>query len=184
MVKGFVLDGFQLWVNCFLIVRHATLYIMLICFLDTGRCRWNWEEEICELQKSCLAEDLLWNSEVNWAIWANRLPSNSCWYWTLDVPNSSYCICRLWRTVNFLSSSHIDYWVIVYLATCRCVITLIRGLNSKFPCPVCLVPGDQLVNLSTDFPLCTSSEMEKIYQSTKDLNIMKFSRPLASKMLR
>ncbi|EDR03927.1 uncharacterized protein LACBIDRAFT_306610 [Laccaria bicolor S238N-H82] len=41
----------------------------------------------------------------------------------------------------------------------------------KFPCPVCLVPGDQLVNLSTDFPLRTSSEMERIYQSTKDLNI-------------
>ena len=36
---------------------------------------------------------------------------------------------------------------------------------------MCLVPGDQLVNLSTDFPLRTSSEMEKIYQSTKDLNI-------------
>lgn len=50
----------------------------------------------------------------------------------------------------------------------RCMITLIRGLNSKFPCPVCLVPGDELTNLSTNFPLRTTSEMRQIYESSLD----------------
>lgn len=70
-----------------------------------------------------------------------------------------------------MSKIYIDLLLIPCLGNDRCVIALIRGVNSKFPCPVCLVPGDQLINLSTDFPLRISSEMKKIHESTKELNI-------------
>lgn len=52
----------------------------------------------------------------------------------------------------------------------RCMISLIRGLNSKFPCPVCLVPGDKLTDLSTDYPLRTTAEMENVYKSSVAMN--------------
>jgi hypothetical protein len=34
-------------------------------------------------------------------------------------------------------------------------MALIRGLMGKFPCPVCLVPCDELSNTLKVFPLCT-----------------------------
>jgi hypothetical protein len=50
------------------------------------------------------------------------------------------------------------------------MISLIRGINSKFPCPVCLVPGDKLTDLSTDYPLRTTAEMENVYKSSVTMN--------------
>ena len=51
-------------------------------------------------------------------------------------------------------------------------MTLIRGLGSKAPCPVCLVPGDQLTNLSETFEQRTKENMQKIYEDAKELNAM------------
>ena len=41
-------------------------------------------------------------------------------------------------------------------------MALIRGTNSKFPCPVCLVPDTQMSDGSTH-PLRTSESMQKVY---------------------
>ncbi|KAH0834916.1 hypothetical protein J3R83DRAFT_10591 [Lanmaoa asiatica] len=41
----------------------------------------------------------------------------------------------------------------------QCVMALIRGLRSKFPCPVCLVPKDRLANL--DFYLFRNSTQSR-----------------------
>ena len=43
-------------------------------------------------------------------------------------------------------------------------MALIRGLNSLFPCPVCLVPGDKLSDLSETFPLRTTEAMKAVYE--------------------
>ena len=51
-------------------------------------------------------------------------------------------------------------------------MTLIRGLGSKAPCPVCFVPRDQLTNLSETFEQQTKENMWKIYEDTKELNAM------------
>jgi hypothetical protein len=50
----------------------------------------------------------------------------------------------------------------------RCIMALIRGFGSYAPCPVCLIPGDQLTNLSTNFPLRTKEQMIKYYQDAQD----------------
>lgn len=44
----------------------------------------------------------------------------------------------------------------------RCYMALIRGTNSKFPCPVCLVPDTQMRDGSTHQPR-TSKAMEQVY---------------------
>lgn len=44
----------------------------------------------------------------------------------------------------------------------RCFMALIRGTNSKFPCPVCLVPGDELCK-GRVYALRTTETMEKVY---------------------
>lgn len=38
---------------------------------------------------------------------------------------------------------------------CRCVMALLRGHNSKCPCPICLVPLGELHDLTKDYPLRT-----------------------------
>lgn len=49
-------------------------------------------------------------------------------------------------------------------------MALIRGVNSNFPCPVCLIPGDQLTDLSTNYTLRTTESMKKIYDDAQNLN--------------
>ena len=43
-------------------------------------------------------------------------------------------------------------------------MALIQGINSRFPCPVCLVPGDKLSDLSVTFPLHTTEAMKAVYE--------------------
>ena len=52
----------------------------------------------------------------------------------------------------------------------RCVISLTRGTNSNHPCPICLVPGDRMTELSKVFPLRDSTEMKKIYDESQTLS--------------
>lgn len=49
-------------------------------------------------------------------------------------------------------------------------MTLIWGLGSYAPCPVCLVPGDKLADLSETFELRTKEKMEEIYKRAQELN--------------
>ncbi|KAG1731406.1 hypothetical protein EDB19DRAFT_2008263 [Suillus lakei] len=42
----------------------------------------------------------------------------------------------------------------------QCVMALIRGTKCKCPCPVCLVPREELGNVLTSYPLRTSASMQ------------------------
>ncbi|KAF8900821.1 hypothetical protein CPB84DRAFT_1815310 [Gymnopilus junonius] len=52
----------------------------------------------------------------------------------------------------------------------QCVMALIHGLQSYAPCPVCLIPGDELSNLSQAFELRTVEKMKQIYQEAQKMN--------------
>ena len=43
-------------------------------------------------------------------------------------------------------------------------MALIRGINSHYPCPVCLVPADKLSDLSKTFKLRTTQDMKEVYE--------------------
>ena len=45
------------------------------------------------------------------------------------------------------------------------MMTLIRGAKGKCPCPVCLVPLEELCNLSKTFPTRTVSQGVEAYQA-------------------
>jgi hypothetical protein len=47
----------------------------------------------------------------------------------------------------------------------------IRGINSHFPCPTCLVPKDKLSSLSSEFPLRTTETMEAVYTSVEGATV-------------
>ncbi|KAI6146925.1 hypothetical protein BKA82DRAFT_35708 [Pisolithus tinctorius] len=52
----------------------------------------------------------------------------------------------------------------------QCMMSLIRGMKSKCPCPVCLVPLEELSHLAKSFPTCTirqAKEALTIYQEKK-----------------
>ncbi|KAI5990052.1 hypothetical protein F5J12DRAFT_907606 [Pisolithus orientalis] len=52
----------------------------------------------------------------------------------------------------------------------QCMMSLIRGTKSKHPCPVCLVPLEDLSQLAKSFPTCTirqAKEALTIYQEKK-----------------
>uniref|UniRef100_A0A8H8CLW5 Uncharacterized protein n=1 Tax=Psilocybe cubensis TaxID=181762 RepID=A0A8H8CLW5_PSICU len=50
----------------------------------------------------------------------------------------------------------------------QCVMALTRGATSNFPCPVCLVPKENLSNLTTVYPYRTSAEMKHIYTEAQN----------------
>lgn len=46
----------------------------------------------------------------------------------------------------------------------------IQGVNSKFPCPICLVPHTKLLNLSQQYPLRTTKSMQEVFNTAATLN--------------
>ena len=49
----------------------------------------------------------------------------------------------------------------------RCVMVLIRGIKSKCPCPICLIPSESLTDHSTDYPRRTTEDAKarlKLYR--------------------
>ncbi|KIM45701.1 hypothetical protein M413DRAFT_430427 [Hebeloma cylindrosporum] len=50
----------------------------------------------------------------------------------------------------------------------QCIMALIRGLNSHFPCPVCLVPDKELSDLSKTFKLRTTQDMKAVYEKANE----------------
>lgn len=50
-------------------------------------------------------------------------------------------------------------------------MALIRGVNSKFPCPKCLVPGDCLINVDKIWALRTEATMENVYNEAQGGNL-------------
>ncbi|KAJ2932117.1 hypothetical protein H1R20_g4995, partial [Candolleomyces eurysporus] len=50
----------------------------------------------------------------------------------------------------------------------QCVMAAIRGMGSAYPCPVCLIPLEELPGLSKKYPLRTSESMKQIYDDAND----------------
>ena len=83
--------------------------------------------------------------------------------------------CWVFPFVVILSADYEEQYVLVHvslvtLTNRRCVIALIRGVNSKHPCPICLIPGDQLSNLFEDFPLRSTADSMAVYEAAQNLN--------------
>ncbi|KAG2103174.1 hypothetical protein BD769DRAFT_1630901 [Suillus cothurnatus] len=58
---------------------------------------------------------------------------------------------------------HLFYPLILILSADyeeQCVMALIRGTNCKCPCPICLVPKDELGNVLTPYPFRTSAAVQ------------------------
>jgi len=51
-------------------------------------------------------------------------------------------------------------------------MALIRGINSHYPCPVCLVPAEDLSDLSKIYPLRTTEKMKEIYETAQKAGTM------------
>lgn len=47
-------------------------------------------------------------------------------------------------------------------------MALVRGLNSYCPCPVCLIPGECLSELSKTYPLRTTEAMKEVYERAQE----------------
>jgi len=64
------------------------------------------------------------------------------------------------------SSVYLIIWT--KIPSSRCVMALIRGINSHYPCPVCLVPSEDLSDLSKIYPLRTTEKMKEIYDTAQE----------------
>lgn len=49
-------------------------------------------------------------------------------------------------------------------------MAMIQGTNSKFPCPMCLIPGSELSNMGASYQLHTTAEMSAVLASTEGMN--------------
>ncbi|TFK18535.1 hypothetical protein FA15DRAFT_709784 [Coprinopsis marcescibilis] len=70
---------------------------------------------------------------------------------------------------------HVFLLVMILLADYeeQCVTAAIRGINSKCPCPICLVPGDELDQISKMYPLRTTEEMKRVYDEAQACETLK-----------
>lgn len=48
----------------------------------------------------------------------------------------------------------------------RCVMSLIRGVKSKHPCPICLIPSDKLSDRLAVYPLRSAKESQEHVRRT------------------
>ena len=64
------------------------------------------------------------------------------------ISPDSHIISRLWRAV-----CHVNFWILLASTESlpRCVMALIRGQNGLCPCPICLVSGSKLADLTTTY---------------------------------
>ncbi|KAH8982987.1 hypothetical protein EDB86DRAFT_2811903, partial [Lactarius hatsudake] len=52
----------------------------------------------------------------------------------------------------------------------QCVMSLIRGIHEKMPCPICFVPDDQLADVSKPWLPRTTERMQQLIEEGKTLN--------------
>ncbi|KAF8258702.1 hypothetical protein EI94DRAFT_1910877 [Lactarius quietus] len=52
----------------------------------------------------------------------------------------------------------------------QCTMALIRGAGGKLPCPICLVPSDQLSNISRTWPLRDAEQTQGLLKSVRALD--------------
>ncbi|KAH8985616.1 hypothetical protein EDB86DRAFT_3049177 [Lactarius hatsudake] len=52
----------------------------------------------------------------------------------------------------------------------QCVMSLIRGIHGKMPCPICFVPDDQLADVSKSWPPRTTERMQQLIEEGKILD--------------
>jgi hypothetical protein len=51
----------------------------------------------------------------------------------------------------------------------RCMMSLIRGTKSKWPCPICLVKSDELVDITRTWPLRSADQNQNLVQRARNL---------------
>ena len=49
-------------------------------------------------------------------------------------------------------------------------MALIHGIKANYPCPVCLVPKEELSNLSKTYELQTTTGMQGIWSAVQEMN--------------
>jgi hypothetical protein len=59
-------------------------------------------------------------------------------------------------------------------------MSLIRGPKSKHPCPVCLVKGDELANITKTWPLRTADQTKDVIEQARALQNNKEREKLLS----
>ena len=74
------------------------------------------------------------------------------WHCANFISHHPNFIWWLWRTVSCFSVINTRFEYLTHIFN-RCVMALIRGIHSKFPCPICLIPSKNLTDHSTDYAL-------------------------------
>lgn len=101
---------------------------------------------------------------------------------------------RLYPFVHMLSADYeeqcvANYWKIIPRilrlpkSIFRSIMTLIRGVGSTHPCPVCLVPEDSQSQLQTDWPRRKAEDAQTVVWN-KSLNLSQKDELLKTKGLR
>ncbi|THH28010.1 hypothetical protein EUX98_g6168 [Antrodiella citrinella] len=52
----------------------------------------------------------------------------------------------------------------------QCVMALIRGVKSLYPCPICLVPHNELANLRESYPLRTAKQSQQVVEAARQMD--------------
>lgn len=110
---------------------------------------------------SRLSWNLLWHIQ-KWAVgWSAGTMLPDCY-----SPASSSCLLIMKNSKSIFHNTLLIYHGWLY----RSVMALIHGVRSKFSCPICLVPHEQLSKtaLSGQYEWCTRSMVVQILQTAQE----------------
>jgi len=55
--------------------------------------------------------------------------------------------------------------------SCRAVMALIRGVQGLYPCPICLIPSQDLANINITAPLRDMEETQHLVAESVEANL-------------
>jgi len=64
------------------------------------------------------------------------------------------------------------------------MMALTRSVNASFPCPICLVPKEEIPNLAVEHTLRTMERMQAVWNQASELNMTDSENLLQSYGLR
>lgn len=91
--------------------------------------------------------------------------------WSVGMNFNALCSLSfrscLRTTRNSVYSLECHLSLLLTCNVCRCIMSLIRGVMGKFPCPICLVPRAELHNLLETWPLRTRHDSVRLLRKAR-----------------
>jgi hypothetical protein len=93
------------------------------------------------------------------------------WYPCLDGIDRWFFLCLLILSADYEEQQVLSFYIVFFLTIIyRCVMSLTRGVMSLWPCPICLIPRDELWDTSKQYTRRISDTSRDIVLAAQEMD--------------